>query len=40
MALVLSIEKEFGMVLEFEEIFQIVDTQSIIDLIIKKITEN
>jgi acyl carrier protein len=39
MALVLNVEKEFGVVLEFEEVFQIVDTQSIIDLITKKMTE-
>ena len=39
MALVMNIEKEFDMLLEFEEIFQIVDTQSIVDLINKKLTE-
>ena len=36
MSLVLNIEREFDIVLEFEEIFEIIDTQSIIDLIIKK----
>jgi acyl carrier protein len=36
MSLVLNIEREFDIVLEFDEIFEIIDTQSIIDLIIKK----
>jgi acyl carrier protein len=36
MSLVLNIEREFDVVLEFDEIFEIIDTQSIIDLIIKK----
>ena len=39
MALVLNIEKAFNIVLEFEEIFKIVSTQTLVDLVKEKINQ-
>ena len=39
LALVLNIEKEFNIVLEFEEIFKIVSTQTLVDLVKEKINQ-
>jgi len=39
MTLVLNIEKAFNFVLEFEEIFAIVSTQTLVDLVKEKINQ-
>ena len=39
MALVLNVEKAFNFVLEFEEIFEIVSTQTLVDLVKEKINQ-
>ena len=39
MALALNVEKAFNFVLEFEEIFEIVSTQTLVDLVKEKINQ-
>ena len=39
MTLVLNIEKAFNFILEFEEIFAIVSTQTLVDLVKEKINQ-
>jgi acyl carrier protein len=40
MNLVVVLEQEFSIVLEYEEIFRIIDTATLIDLIKEKLNEN
>ncbi len=40
MNLVLNIEKEFDITLEFEEVFKILSTQTLLDLVENKLNEN
>jgi len=40
MNLVVVLEQEFSIVLEYEEIFRIIDTATLIDLIKEKLSEN
>ena len=40
MNLVLNIEKEFGITLEFDEIFRILSTQTLLEVVEDKLNEN
>lgn len=40
MDLVLNIEKEFNIILEFDEIFKIISTRTLIEVVEKKLNEN